>query len=151
MTSDEQETMRPKQTQFLEKKYSTKGKLDSLWTLRNITPFHGSCYKAIDSSISQEILLYLKMLSMQCRKKTLELKIKKKRMTIASYINIYTCVIRDGNDSNKNESIKLNSAVWSFCWQKLLCSIYSFRISISDPVSRTLQMEGSYHLLSYTD
>ena len=40
---------------------------------------------------------------------------KKKRMTIASYINIYTCVICDGNDSNKNESIKLNSAVWSFC------------------------------------
>ena len=40
---------------------------------------------------------------------------KKKRMSIASYINIYTCVICDGNDSNKNDSINLNSAVWSFC------------------------------------
>ena len=30
-------------------------------------------------------------------------------------------------------------------------SISYFRISIFDPVSQTVQMEGSYHLLSYKD
>ena len=54
---------------FLEKKkYSIKGKMDSLWTLRNITWLVRSCYEAIDSSISQKIFSYLKLFSMQCRK-----------------------------------------------------------------------------------
>ena len=42
--------------------------MDSLRTPRNITLIDGSCYEAIDSSISQEIFSYLKMLSMQCKK-----------------------------------------------------------------------------------
>ena len=45
-----------------------KGKIDSLWTPRNITPIDWSCYEAIDSSFSQESFSYLKMLSMQCGK-----------------------------------------------------------------------------------
>ena len=58
----------PKETVFLRKKYSLKEKIHSLWTPRNITPLDGSCYEANDSSISQEIFSYLKMLSMQSRK-----------------------------------------------------------------------------------
>ena len=38
-------------------------------TLGNIASLNGSCYEAIDSSISQNIFSYLKMLGMQCRKK----------------------------------------------------------------------------------
>ena len=54
---------------FLEKrKYSIKGKMDSLSTLRNIISLDGLCYEAIDSSISQKIFSYLKLFSMQCRK-----------------------------------------------------------------------------------
>ena len=75
-----------------EKKYCIKGKMDSLWTPRNITSLDGSCYEAIDSSISQNIFSYLKMFSMQCRKNiTVEdNKKKKKKMNIANFINIYT-------------------------------------------------------------
>ena len=54
---------------LLEKKYSMKGKMDSLWTPRNITSLDGSCYEAIYSSISQNIFSYHKMFRMQCRKK----------------------------------------------------------------------------------
>ena len=50
------------------KQYSIKGEIDSLGTPRNITPIEGSCYEVIDSSISQEIFPYLKMLSTQSRK-----------------------------------------------------------------------------------
>ena len=53
---------------FLDKKYFIKGKINSLWTPKNITAIDGWYYEAIDSSISQEIFSYLKMLSMQCRK-----------------------------------------------------------------------------------
>ena len=48
--------------------------------IMNTQKYHimdGSCYEAIDSSISQNIFSYLKMFSMQCRK-TLQLKITKK-------------------------------------------------------------------------
>ena len=45
---------------------------------------------------------------------------------------------------NKNDSI--NSIL-----QHGRRSISYFRISIFDPVSQTVQMEGSYHLLSYKD
>ena len=44
---------------------------------------------------------------------------------------------------------KLNTAAWLGCWQELLCTISYFKISIFDPVSQRVQMEGSYHLLSY--
>ena len=42
-------------------------KMDSLWTPRNITSLDGSCYEAIDSSISQNTFSYLKMSGMQYR------------------------------------------------------------------------------------
>ena len=45
---------------------------------------------------------------------------------------------------NKNDSI--NSIL-----QHGRVSISYFRISIFDPVFQTVQMEGSYHLLSYND
>ena len=76
--------------------------MDSLWTARNITSPDGSCYEAIDSSISQNIFSYLKMLSMQCRK-NITVEDNKKRMNIANFINIYTniytYIICDENDS----------------------------------------------------
>ena len=69
---------------FLEKKnYSIKKKIDSQWTHRNITSLDGSCCEAIDSSISQNILSYLKIFSMQCRK-NITVEDNKKRMNIAS-------------------------------------------------------------------
>ena len=78
---------RPKEnkgnTVFLRKKYSINGKMDLLWTARNITALDGSCYKAIDSSISQNILSYLKMFSMQCRK-IITVEDNKKRMNMAN-------------------------------------------------------------------
>ena len=56
-------------TVFLRKKYSITGKKGSLWTPTNITTFNGFCYESIDSSVSQEeIISYLKMSTMQCRK-----------------------------------------------------------------------------------
>ena len=62
--------------------------MDSLRTYRNIKSLGGSCYEAIDSSISQNIFSYLKMLSMQCRK-NITVEDNKKRMNIANFINIY--------------------------------------------------------------
>ena len=50
---------------------------------------------------------------------------------------------------NKNDSKSsilqhgLNTAAWSYGSEKLLCSISYFRISIIDPVSQPVQMEGS--------
>ena len=83
--------------------------MDSLWTPRYITSLDGWCYEVIDSSVSQNIFSYHKMFSMQC-KKTLKLKIIKKRMNIASFINIYTNVYNyifhmPGMTQNKNNSI----------------------------------------------
>ena len=64
--------------------------------IRN-TPIDRRCYEAIDSLISQDIFSYLKMFSMQYRKNRVE--DNKKRMNIASYINVYTLAICDKNDS----------------------------------------------------
>ena len=88
---------------FLEKKKnSIKGKMDSLWTPRNIIPLDGSCYRSIGSSISQNIFSYLKMLSMQC-KKIITIEDNKNRMNITNFINIYrniyTYITCDKNDS----------------------------------------------------
>ena len=76
--------------------------MDSVWTHRNITSLVGSCYEAIDSSISQNIFSYLKMFSMQCRE-NITVEDNKKRMNIANFINIYTNIYTyitcDKNDS----------------------------------------------------
>ena len=81
--------------------------MDSLSTPRNIASLDGSCYEAIDSSISQNIFSYLKMFSMQCRK-NITVKDNKKRMNIANFVNIYIYIythtqiyihICDENDS----------------------------------------------------
>ena len=53
-----------------------------------MTSVDGSFYEAIDSSISQNIFLCLKMFGMQCRK-NITVEDKKKRMNIANVINIY--------------------------------------------------------------
>ena len=58
-------------------------------SIQNITSLDGSSYKAIDSSISQNIFSYLKMLSMQYRK-IITVEDNKKRKYIANFINIYT-------------------------------------------------------------
>ena len=75
--------------------------MDLLWTLRNITSLDGLCYKAIDSSILQNIFSYLKMFSIQCRK-NIAVEDNKERMNIATFIyiytNIYTYIICDEND-----------------------------------------------------
>ena len=62
--------------------------MDSLWTPRNITSQDGSSYKAIDSSVSQNIFSHLKMFSMQCRK-NISVEDHKNRMNIANFIYIY--------------------------------------------------------------
>ena len=76
--------------------------MDSLWTPKNVTSLDRSCYKTIDSSISQNIFSNLKMLSMQC-KKNITVEDNKKWMNIANFINIYTkiytYIICDKNDS----------------------------------------------------
>ena len=76
--------------------------MDSLWTPRNITSLDGSCYEAIDSSVSQNIFSYPKMSNMQCRKNII-VEDNKKRTNIANFINIYTniytYVVCDENDS----------------------------------------------------
>ena len=75
--------------------------MDLLWTPRNITSLDGLCYKAIDSSILQNIFSYLKMFSIQCRK-NIAVEDNKERMNIATFIyiytNIYTYIICDEND-----------------------------------------------------
>ena len=62
--------------------------MDSLWTPKNITSLDGLCYKAIDSSVSQNIFSYLKMLSMQYIK-NITVEDNKKIMNIANFMNIY--------------------------------------------------------------
>ena len=74
-----------------ETKYSIKAKMDWLWTPRTITSPDGSCYKVIDSSISQNIFSYLKMFSMQFRK-SMTVEDSKNRMITANFINIYTSI-----------------------------------------------------------
>ena len=67
--------------------------MNSLWTTRNITLLDGLRYEAIDSLISQNIFLYLKMFSMQIRK-NITVEDNKKIMNIANFINIYTNIHR---------------------------------------------------------
>ena len=71
-----------------EKKYTIKGKMDSLWARRNTKSLDGSCYKAINSSISQNVFSYLTMFSMQCRK-NITVEDNKKRMNTANFKKIY--------------------------------------------------------------
>ena len=52
--------------------------MDSLWKPRNIASLDGSCYEAIDSSISQIVFSYLKMVSMQHRRNIADEENKKK-------------------------------------------------------------------------
>ena len=56
---------------------------------QNSTSLDGSSYEAIHSSILQNILSYIKMFSMQCRK-IITVEDNKKRMNITNFINIYT-------------------------------------------------------------
>ena len=69
---------------------------------QNITSLDGLNYEAIHSSVSHNIFSYLKMFSMQCRKK-ITVEENKKRMNITNFINkytnIYTFIICDKNDS----------------------------------------------------
>ena len=115
---------RPKETVFLEKKYRIIGKMDLLWTPRNTMLLDGSCYEAIDSSISQNIFSYLKMFSMQCRK-NITVEDNKKTMNIANFTNIYTdiytYIICDENDSSKNDSI--NSILQHSCVVDKTCCV----------------------------
>ena len=67
--------------------------MNSLWTTRNITLLDGLRYEAIDSLISQNIFLYLKMFSMQIRK-NITVEDNKKIMNIANFVNIYTNIHR---------------------------------------------------------
>ena len=75
--------------------------MDSLLRPRKITSLDGSCYEATDSSISQNTFSDLKMFSIKCRKNIK--KDNKKRMNIATFINIYTniytYIICDKNNS----------------------------------------------------
>ena len=126
--------------------------MDSPLTPWNITSIDGSCYEETDWSILQNIFSYLKMFSMKC-KKSIIVENNKKRMNIANFINIsaniYTYIICDENDSKQKWFNKVNTAAWACCWQWLFCSISYFKVSIFYPVSQIVQMEGSYHLLSY--
>ena len=69
---------------------------------QNITLLDESSYEAMHSSISQNIFLYLKMFSKECRK-IITVEDNKKRMNITNFINIYTntytYIICDKNDS----------------------------------------------------
>ena len=65
-------------TVFFRKKYFITGKMDSLLKPRNVTSLNGSYYQAIGSSVSQNIISYLKMFSMQYRKNTTVIKMTKK-------------------------------------------------------------------------
>ena len=69
---------------------------------------------------------FIKMLSMQYKKSRVEN--NRKRMSIASYIKIYTYAICHEIDSKQKWFNKLNTAVCSWGWHKLLCSISRFRI-----------------------
>ena len=84
------------------KKYFIKRKVDSLWTLRNITSLEGSCYGAIDSSILQNIFPISKCFTCN-REKNITVEDNKKIMNIANFINIYTniytYIICEENDS----------------------------------------------------
>ena len=67
---------------------------------RNITSLDGSYYEAIDQSISQKIFSYVKTFSMECRKNTAA-EDNKQRMNIANFVNTYTYIICDENNSKQ--------------------------------------------------
>ena len=77
-------------------------KIDSLWIPRNITPIDGSCYETIDSSFSQEIFSYLKMITTQCGK-NIRVEDKKKEWVWLAIYNTYTYYMWMAE--NKNDSI----------------------------------------------
>ena len=107
--------------------------MDSLWTLKNITSLDGFCYKAIDPSISKKIFSYLKMIEKNTAVEDNKHK-RVKRMT-----------------QNKNNSIKSILQHGRFVDNNISNNVSYFRISRFDPVSQIVNMEGSYHLLSYKD
>ena len=78
---------------------------------------HQFMYRAMKQSIHQFhkkfILIhsYLKTLSRQCRK-NIRVEDNSKRISIASYINIYTFGICDENDSRLKRFNQLNTSVW---------------------------------------
>ena len=86
------------ETQFSwEKKYCITGKIDSLWTPRNIISLDGSNHQFHKTFVH---------ICLACNgEKTLQLKITttKKRMNMANFINIYTniytYIICEENDS----------------------------------------------------
>ena len=69
---------------------------------QNITSLGGTGCEAIHSSISQNVLSYLKMFSIECRK-NITVEDNKTRMNITNFINkdtnVYTYIICDKNDS----------------------------------------------------
>ena len=78
------------------------------------------------------------MLSMQCIK-NITVEDNKKIMNIANF-NLYVTRMTQ----NRNDSL-------SSILQHGRGSISYFRLSIFDPASQTVQVEGSYDLLSYKD
>ena len=76
-------------------------------------------------------------------------------MNIANSINIYTKIYTYNICDENNSKIKMTQQTqydsMVMLLAKLLCCISYFRISIFDPVFQTVQMEGSYHFLSYKD
>ena len=87
------------------------------------------------------------MFSMQCRK-NITVEDNKKRMNIANFINIYIQIYIPiyVTKMTQYKNYLINSIL-----QHGHDSISYFRISIFDPVSQTVQMEGTSHLLSYKD
>ena len=65
--------------------------MDSLWKPRNITSLDRSYYEAIDLSISQNILSYLNMFRMECRK-SVTVEDNKKRINIVNFLKKYTYI-----------------------------------------------------------
>ena len=76
---------------------------------QNITLLDGLSYEAMHSLISHNIFSYLKMFSMQCRKK-ITIEENKKRMDITNFVNKYTNIYIPilyvtKMTQNKNDSI----------------------------------------------
>ena len=89
---------------------------------------------------------YLKIFSMECRK-SITVEDNKKRMNITNFTNIYT------NIYTNNISDKIDSKQKWFNKLVLLTIIILYYFLLQDfhiwSVSQILEMEGSYHLLSY--
>ena len=76
--------------------------MDSILTPRSTTSLDGSCYEAIDSSISQIFFHISKCIASNAEKR-ITIEDNKKRMNIDNFMNIYTNIyshiMRDKNDS----------------------------------------------------